>query len=109
MCHALPNNRQYEPWCQAGRLGGKACLTCCATEQAFGPQGGLPIETQENTGFIKKVAEKLHMRSRESDRHAQHRRTEARARGAPPPPRRGAVGISCLTRFAPSPVHNTVH
>ncbi len=56
-----------------------ACLTLHALDQAFGPRppGGLPIETQENTGFIKKVAEKLHMRSRESDHHPQHRRTEA--------------------------------
>ena len=47
--------------------------------QAFGPPGGLPIETQENTGFIKKVAEKLHIRNKESDHHPRHRRTEARA------------------------------
>ena len=59
------------------------CLTYGLLTQALGPQppGGLPIETQENTGFIKKVAEKLHIRSRETDPHPQHRRTEARAWG----------------------------
>ena len=47
--------------------------------EALGPQGlSLPAETQQNNTFIKKVAEKLHIRSRDTDTHPQHRRTEAR-------------------------------
>ncbi len=51
-----------------------------ADAQALGPDGGL--ETQDNSSFIKKVADKLHLRNKHEDKHPQHRKMEVRSREA---------------------------
>ena len=62
-----------------------------ADSQALGPEGGL--ETQDNSSFIKRVADKLHLRNKHEDKHPQHRKMEVRLREALRPLR------SCLRRL----------